>query len=30
MSKLHIDEIQISYEGYDLSQFGLFPLVAWY
>lgn len=30
MSKLHIDDIQISYAGYDLSQFGLFPLVTWY
>jgi len=30
MSELHIDDIQISYAGYDLSQFGLFPLVAWY
>ena len=30
MSKLHINDIQISYAGYDLSQFGLFPLVAWY
>jgi len=30
MSKLHIDDIQISYAGEDLSQFGLFPLVAWY
>ena len=30
MSSLHIDDIQISYQGTDLSQFGLFPLVAWY
>lgn len=30
MSQLHIDDIQISYQGQDLSQFGLFPLVAWY
>jgi len=30
MSKLHIDDIRISYAGYDLSQFGLFPLIAWY
>ena len=30
MSKLHIDDIMISYQGQDLSQFGLFPLLAWY
>lgn len=30
MSQLHIDDIKISYHGQDLSQFGLFPLVAWY
>ena len=30
MSKLHIDDITISYQGQDLSQFGLFPLIAWY
>ena len=30
MSQLQIDDMKISYEGYDLSQFGLFPLVAWY
>ncbi len=30
MSQLHIDDILITYEGQDLSQFGLFPLVAWY
>ena len=30
MSQLHIDDIIISYQGQDLSQFGLFPLVAWY
>jgi len=30
MSQLHIDDIRISYEGHDLSQYGLFPLVAWY
>ena len=30
MSQLHIDDIRISYAGCDLSQFGLFPLVAWY
>ena len=30
MSKLHIDDIQSRYAGEDLSQFGLFPLVAWY
>ncbi len=30
MSQLYIDDIKISYEGYDLSQFGLFPLAAWY
>ena len=30
MSRLYIDDIQISYRGPDLSQFGLFPLVAWY
>jgi len=29
MPQLHIDDIKINYEGYDLSQFGLFPLVAW-
>ena len=30
MSQLHIDDITISYHGQDLSQFGLFPLIAWY
>ena len=30
MSQLHINDIRISYQGQDLSQFGLFPLVAWY
>jgi len=30
MSRLHIEDINISYHGTDLSQFGLFPLVAWY
>ena len=30
MSQLHIDDIKISYQGQDLSQFGLFPLIAWY
>lgn len=30
MSQLHIEDIRISYEGQDLSQYGLFPLVAWY
>jgi hypothetical protein len=30
MSQLHINDIQISYHGQDLSQFGLFPLIAWY
>lgn len=30
MSQLHIDDINISYQGQDLSQFGLFPLIAWY
>lgn len=30
MSQLHIDDIRILYHGQDLSQFGLFPLVAWY
>lgn len=30
MSQLHIEDIQISYEGHDLSQYGLFPLFAWY
>lgn len=30
MSQLHIDDITISYQGQDLSQFGLFPLIAWY
>jgi len=30
MSQLHIDDIKIRYHGQDLSQFGLFPLVAWY
>jgi len=29
-TQLYIDDIKISYEGQDLSQFGLFPLVAWY
>lgn len=30
MSPLHIEEIRISYEGHDLSQYGLFPLMVWY
>jgi len=30
MSQLHIEDIRISYEGHDLSQYGLFPLIAWY
>ena len=30
MSQLHIDDISIRYQGQDLSQFGLFPLIAWY
>ena len=30
MSQLYIDDIKISYQGCDLSQFGLCPLVAWY
>ena len=30
MSQLHISDITVSYHGHDLSQFGLFPLVAWY
>lgn len=30
MSQLHIDDIIISYQGQDLSQYGLFPLIAWY
>ena len=30
MSQLHIDDITISYHGTDLSQFGLFPLIAWF
>lgn len=30
MSQLHISDIKISYQGQDLSQFGLFPLVAWF
>lgn len=30
MSKLHIEDIRIVYEGCDLSQYGLFPLFAWY
>ena len=30
MSQLHISDINISYQGQDLSQFGLFPLIAWY
>lgn len=30
MQKLHIEDIRIRYEGHDLSQFGLFPLFAWY
>ena len=30
MSILHIEDIRISYKGHDLSQYGLFPLVAWY
>ena len=30
MSQLHISDIQIRYQGQDLSQFGLFPLIAWF
>ena len=30
MSKLHIEDITITYQGHDLSQYGLFPLFAWY
>ncbi|MBI1930359.1 transposase [Candidatus Poribacteria bacterium] len=30
MSQLHIEDIRISYQGQDLSQYGLFPLFAWY
>ena len=30
MSELHIEDIIVSYQGQDLSQYGLFPLVAWY
>jgi hypothetical protein len=30
MEQLHISDIRISYEGHDLSQYGLFPLIAWY
>ena len=30
MSKLHIENIRITYQGHDLSQYGLFPLLAWY
>jgi hypothetical protein len=30
MSKLHIEDITITYQGHDLSQYGLFPLLAWY
>jgi hypothetical protein len=30
MSKLHIEDIRITYQGCDLSQYGLFPLFAWY
>jgi hypothetical protein len=30
MSKLHIEDIRITYQGCDLSQYGLFPLLAWY
>ena len=30
MSQVHISDIKISYQGQDLSQFGLFPLVAWF
>lgn len=30
MGQLHIEDVRISYEGVDLSQYGLFPLVAWY
>ena len=30
MSKLHIDDIRITYQGHDLSQYGLFPILAWY
>jgi hypothetical protein len=30
MSQLHIDDITINYQGQDLSQFGLFPLIALY
>jgi hypothetical protein len=25
-----IEDIQITYQGHDLSQYGLFPLLAWY
>lgn len=27
---MHIEDIQITYQGHDLSQYGLFPLLAWY
>lgn len=30
MSQLHIEDIRIEYKGNDLSQYGLFPLFAWY
>ena len=30
MSELHIEDIIVSYQGQDLRQLGLFPLVAWY
>jgi len=30
MFPLHIEDIRISYQGHDLSQYGLFPLFAWY
>jgi len=30
MPKLHIEDIRITYQGCDLSQYGLFPLLAWY
>lgn len=30
MSQLHIENLRISYEGHDLSQYGLFPLILWY
>lgn len=30
MFQLHIEDIRIEYKGNDLSQYGLFPLFAWY